>query len=111
MERYDLSVHRGETFVQPLIFRGSEGLVLDLTGYEAYSQVRPEPESEELICSMVCTIEALTGTVTMTIGANVTKTIPAGCYAYDLMMKDPDDVIRTYIGGRFAVLPSVTELS
>ncbi len=111
MERYDLSVNRGETFVQPLIFKDANDTVLDLTGYEAYSQVRPEPESDELICSMVCTIDGANGTVTMTISADVTKTIPVGCYAYDLMMKDTDDVIRMYIGGRFSVRPSVTEIS
>ncbi len=52
MEKYDLSVHRGETFEQQLIFKDQSGEARDLTGYEAYSQVRPEPESDELICSM-----------------------------------------------------------
>ncbi len=46
----------------------------------------------------------------MIIDADVTKTIPAGCYAYDFMMKDPSDVIKMYIGGKFAVRPSVTEI-
>ena len=110
MEKYDLSVHRGETFEQQLIFKDKSGTVWDLTGYEAYSQVRPEPDSEDLICSMDCRIDTENGAVTLIIEAEVTKTIPAGCYAYDFMMKDPSDVIKMYIGGKFAVRPSVTEI-
>ena len=111
MERYDLSVRQGETFCQELLFKDSSGAILDLTGYQGFSQVRPDPDSDELICSMDITIDGAAGKVTMTIGAGVTKGIGTGCYAYDFAMKDPDNMIRYYLGGKFAVIPAVTEIS
>ncbi len=111
MERYDLGVKQGETFSQQLIFKDSAGNVKDLTGYEGFSQVRPDPDSDELICSMEITIDGAAGTVTMTIDSDVTKGIAAGCYAYDFAMKDTNNAIRFYIGGKFAVTPAVTEIS
>ncbi len=111
MERYDLSVHRGETFRQELIFRNSDGTARDLTGWQGFSQVRPDPESEELICSMDVSIDGSRGKVTMMISPGITKTIPEGCYVYDLAMKSEEGIISYYIGGKFSVFPSVTEIS
>ncbi len=110
MEKYDLSVRQGETFRQELVFRNSDGTARDLTGYQGFSQVRPDPESDELICSMECFVDGEHGTVILLVGDAVTKTIPAGCYAYDFAMRDPNDYIRYYIGGKFAVIPAVTEI-
>ena len=111
MERYDLSVRQGETFRQELIFRNSDGTARDLTGCQGFSQVRPDPESEELICSMDCTVSGAEGKVTLTIEAAFTQNIPAGCYSYDFAMRDSSGYIRYYIGGKFAVIPAVTEIS
>lgn len=111
MEFYDLSVRQGETFRQELVFKDSAGQVMDLTGCTGYSQVRPDPDSDDLICSMTVTIDGAAGTVVLTIAADVTKTIPAGCYAYDFAMKDANDVIRYYLGGKFGVIPVVTEIT
>ena len=108
MEIYDLKVHQGETFNQTLIFK-KNGVPVDLTGYIAYSQVRPEPGSTELICTMTVTITAEEGKAVMTIPKETTKDLQPGCYAYDLCMDDPDGVRTYYLGGKFAVLPSVTE--
>ena len=110
MERYDLKVFQGETFRQELLFRDSEGETRDLTGYTAYSQVRPDPESDVLICSMECTVDGQAGSVTMKIGADVTSGIEPGCYMYDFAMIDPEDNVRYYIGGKFSVIPAVTEI-
>lgn len=111
MEKYDLSVHQGETFRQQLIFKDSAGAVRDLSGYAGFSQVRPDPDSDELICSMVCTVDGPAGSVVLVIPASVTAGIPAGCYAYDFAMSDTDENVRYYLGGRFSVLPSVTNVN
>ena len=84
--------------------------MIDLTGYQGFSQVRPDPESDELICSMTCTVEGTAGRVVLTIADSVTSGIGPGCYAYDFAMRDPQGNIRYYIGGKFAVMPAVTEI-
>lgn len=109
MEFYDLSVHRGETFLQSLVFKKKDGQIIDLTGYEGYSQVRPEPESGDLIASMEVTITANEGLAVLSLDKTVTETIEPGTYAYDFAMMDGDGRVRYYIGGKFTVYPSVTK--
>ena len=111
MEKYDLRVHQGETLKQTLKFCNADGTVRDLTGFLGYSQVRPDPDSDELICSIDVQVNGESGTVVMTLSSESTKAIPAGCYAYDFAMKDPLGMIRYYLGGRFSVLPSVTDVN
>lgn len=110
MEFYDLGVRRGETFRQALVFKDSDGNVIDLSGCTGYSQVRPDVDSADLICSMTVTVDGPTGTVTLSVAADVTKQIPAGVYVYDFAMKNPSNAVRFYLGGKFAVIPAVTEI-
>ncbi len=110
MERYDLKVFQGETFRQELVFRDSAGAIIDLTGYEGFSQIRPDPDSDELICSMYCTVDGPAGKVIMEIVPLANRRIKPGCYAYDFALRDPYTNVRYYIGGKFTVLPAVTEV-
>ena len=111
MERYDLHVGRGEFFRQSLVFKDGDGNVIDLTGYTGYCQVRPEPESDELIVAMDVSITPSEGKVVLTIPDEVTVTIPAGNYAYDFAMEDGAGRMLYYLGGRFDVLPTVTKVA
>lgn len=110
MERYDLKVFQGETFLQELVFRNSAGEIIDLTGYTGFSQVRPNPESDELICAMECLVDGPQGKATLLIESMITGGIAPGCYAYDFAMRSPNGFVRYYIGGKFSVLPAVTEI-
>lgn len=108
MEFYDLSVHRGETFLQSLVFKDGHGDVIDLTGCTGYSQVRPEPESDQLIASMTVTITPLQGLAVLSLDKEITEGIEPGSYAYDFGMVDGSGRMRYYIGGKFTVMPAVT---
>ncbi len=111
MELYDLSVRQGETFGQVLIFKDPDGTVMDLTGFTGYCQVRPDPDSEELTAEMNVTISAAEGKVVLGLTAATTAGIDSGCYAYDFAMKSAANDVRYYIGGKFLVIPAVTEIS
>ena len=108
MERYDFCVHRGATFVKSLLIK-KDGAPLDLSGWSAKSQVRPEPDSPDLICEMEITIVPEEGRIRLRIGQDVTARIPAGTYAWDIRVTDDEDAARYYLGGAFLVLPSVTQ--
>ena len=108
MERYDMNVKRGETFSQVLLFKDAEGDAMDLSGCQGFCQVRPEPGSPELICSMEVSVTALTGEVRLTIDADTTAELEPGNYAYDFALRDGSEQVRYYLGGVFFVLPSVT---
>lgn len=109
MEFYDLSVHRGETFQQSLVFRDKDRELIDLTGYSGYAQVRPEPESDELTASLLVSITGADGLAVLALSKEITETIEPGVYYYDFAMKDTSGRMRYYLGGKFTVLPTVTK--
>lgn len=112
MAHYDFSVRCRETFEQSAVLTDEDGAVLDLTGKSAKAQVRPEPGSSTLTAAMTCAVDTATAEVTFKLTAAQTAEITPGKYAYDLcLVEDADgEEIRKYIiGGRFDVLPSVTD--
>ena len=108
MERYDLAAHRGATFSRTIRLEKG-GTVLDLTGWTAKAQVRPEPDAPTLICEMDVTVIPAEGKVKIRIPAEVTAEIPQGVYAWDIRMTDAEGESRYYLGGAFKALPSVTK--
>ena len=107
MEIYDLGVSRGGTFSVSLRFKQA-GSVMDLTGYSVKSQVRVCPDGGALAAEMSAAVTPAEGLVVLSIADEVTAGMESGLYAWDMRMTDPDGNTRYYIGGKFAVLPSVT---
>lgn len=108
MEFYDFKVMRGATFSVTLRFR-QDGQIIDLTGYTAKSQVRVSPDGGELVAEMDTAITPEEGTVRLSIADEVTAGIASGAYVWDMRMTDPAGETRYYLGGKFSVIPSVTE--
>ena len=106
-----MKVQRGETFRRVLAFKDGEGQPADLSGCTAFSQVRPEPDAEELICFMETAVIPETGTVRLSVSAETTAGLEPGNYAYDFALQMPSGEVRYYLGGIFSVLPSVTVVS
>ena len=108
MEIYELSMHRGATFHKVLKFK-KNGEPVDLTGYTAKSQIRVCPDGGELIAEMQTAISAQSGRVDLVIPASVSAGIASGVYAWDVRLTSPLTIVEYYIGGKFRVLPSVTD--
>lgn len=108
MERIDLQVKRGETFLQAIRFR-ENGDPVDLSGYRGACQVREAPDGGKLLCTMEVTVSPQQGYVELHIPSPVTAEMTSGCYVYDFWLESADGIRDFYFGGRFRVLPSVTE--
>lgn len=108
MEMHDLKIHRCETFQRTIRLKKNDQ-PLDLTGYTAKCQVRDCPDGTELICDMEVSIAATEGKISLKISSEITKNFQSGTYAWDLKVNDPDGNSTYYLGGKFIVLPSVTE--
>ena len=108
MERHDLTMSRGATFHRVLRFK-QNGEPVDLSGYTAKSQVRVCPDGGELIAEMEATVTALSGRVDLVIPASVSAEFESGVYAWDIKLTSPYTVVEYYIGGKFTVLPTVTD--
>ena len=61
----------------------SDGKPVDLTGVQAFSQLRVLPK-KELVADGVCEIEAESGTIITNYPSSVTERIEAGEYGFDV---------------------------
>ena len=112
MYHYDFSVRCNETFEQEVGLEDEDGKKIDLEGKSAAAQVRPEPGSQTLTAAMSCAVDKATGTITFRLTSAQTAAMEPGKYAYDLCLIEQvgNEEIRKYLmGGRFTVLPSVTD--
>ena len=108
MEVYDFYCQKGGTFRRKLRLK-KDGVPVDLTGWTGKSQVRTEPDGGELLCEIGVTIDTENSAVILTITAETTAGFAVGNYAWDIRLTNDEDVSRYYLGGKFVVVPSVTE--
>lgn len=108
MQKYDLMCQKGATFRKVLRLK-QDGAVMDLTGWSAASQVREFPDGGPLLASMDISIVPEEGKMVLTIPAETTAGFTVSLYAWDLKATDADGIVRYYVGGKFEVIPSVTE--
>ena len=112
MKYYDMEVHRGETFLQEITLVDTDGNPIDLTGKAAKAQVRPSPQASVITANMSAGVIGSQGKISFRLDASQTKNIPVGTYAYDVCTYEDISGVRYvkyYIGGKFKVLPSVTD--
>jgi hypothetical protein len=86
---------------------------LNLGGYTGIMTVRPFVGASTItfVASTAngrMVFDAPNGRVTVTVNAAITGAIPAGRYAYDLVLNSGSTVIR-YLEGRFIVTGAVTQ--
>ena len=105
---HDFSMHRGETFHKYLRIKKNGGPV-DLSGYAARCQVRESPDGGQLLCDVGCIFPGTAGHLELMIPAEVSASFPPGVYVWDLRVTSDRQEVRFYVGGKFRVLPSVTE--
>lgn len=106
MLKYDMTIVKGEDFVQDVYFKTNTN-VYSLKGYTAKSQIRPEAGSNELTAEFVCTVYPNDGYIHMTLDAETISEIPADTYQYDLLLIK-DNKKSYYIGGKVYIEEPVT---
>ena len=105
---YDLSVHKGADLRRSVRLKQG-GVYVDLTGWTAKSQVRVNPDGGELVCEIGTSIDTVDNKIVLAISDEVTAGINTGVYFWDLRITSDEDITEYYLGGKFTVLPSVTE--
>lgn len=106
-----LTCNQGSTFTRRLVYKINHEVV-NLTGYSARMQVRPNYGSDNLVVNLSTgngiTITGATGTIVITITAGATTNIIAGTYLYDIELVAPDTTVQRILEGKFVVKPEVT---
>ena len=105
----NLSVDQGATFTAEVAVSGSDGAILDLTGYTAEGQIRKTYTSSTSI-DFTTTIEVpATGNVTISLSAAQTGAMKPGRYVYDVeITNDGGTTVTRILEGQVEVTPSVT---
>ena len=110
--KYNLVCDQATTFNFQFSINNNN-VLLNLTGYTGVMTVRP------FVGATTTTVVASTangrmvlggalGTVTVTLSATTTGAIPAGRYAYDLVLNSGGTITR-YLEGKFIVTGAVTQ--
>jgi hypothetical protein len=107
----NLTCKQGSTFTRRLTYK-INNVIVNLTGYTARMQVRPDHASQNLILNLSVgngiTIDGEHGTVSITVTASTTASIPASTYVYDIELIAPDTTVQRILEGKFIVTPEVT---
>jgi hypothetical protein len=103
---YDVRLTQGDTFEETFVFKDADGTLLGLAGYEFFSQVRVSAAGSA-VATFNITVDLDESKVVRSLGTAVTSGLE-GRFVHDFQWKDPDDRVRTLIGGRFDVRAEVS---
>ena len=110
--KYDIIADQGATLSRVITWNDSNGTPINLTGYTARMQVRPEASSSTTILSLTTensriTLGGSAGTITLSVAAADMAAVAAGGYVYDLELVSGGVVTRLTMGS-FTVRAEVT---
>jgi hypothetical protein len=103
---YDVKMTQGDTLRETFVFRNNDGSLMDLTGFTFFSQVR-QTAAGSAIATFDITIDVSEAKVVRSLGTAITSGLN-GRLVHDLQWQDPDNRVRTLIGGGFDVRPEVS---
>lgn len=106
-QKVNLVIDQGTTFTSNFLVNDDDGNAVDLSAYTARSQLRKHYTSSN---STSFTVTAnSTGYVTLALTANVTTSLSAGRYLYDVELITPaTNAVTRIIEGMITVTPEVT---
>ena len=111
--KLDLLIEQGATFKHALLVEDNSGSALDLTGFTARMQLRPEIESADVLLELTTengriTIAPLTGRLDLEVEADDTGALTFETAVYDLELIDPAGDVLRLLQGRVRLSPEVT---
>jgi len=110
--KHNFTIKQGSTFRKPLQWIAG-GSPVDMTGWSARMQIRPEVDSEIVIVELTTenggiTIEPLEGKITLYISAESTAALSFEEAVYDIELEAPDGFVTRIVEGKVKLSPEVT---
>ena len=109
-ERYNITIHKGESFALAVALKDTTGTAIDLTNATLTSQCR-DKSSNAVLFSFVCTVSnpATTGQFTLSLGASTSATLtPQKALSYDVKISWTNGTVKKYLGGDVQIVDTVT---
>lgn len=110
---YDILIEQGATFRLQILYKDSNGVAVNLTGYTARMQVRQKYSSPDALLTLTTenggiALGGAAGTVTVTAAASLTDDITATCGVYDLELQSGGGIVTRLVEGNVNITPEVT---
>jgi hypothetical protein len=110
--KYDITIEQGATFRLHLVWKDSEGVPVDLTGYSARMQIRQFVQSDDVVLSLNTGNGGIVlgedGDIQVAADAEQTEMIVDLAGVYDLEMVSADDTVTRLVEGKVKINPEVT---
>lgn len=110
---YDFYIEQGATFNQPLVWKDSAGVAVNVTGYTARMQIRKTVSSSDVILALTTangriTVGGSNGLITLLVSATDTAALTTFCGVYDLEVISPTGVVTRLLEGQVEISKEVT---
>jgi hypothetical protein len=105
----NLTIGQGTDYITTVIITDDLDVVVNLEGYTGAAQIRKYYTSSTAYDFDVI-ISANTGEVTLQMTSNVSSTIEAGRYVYDVYLTDENNKDSRIMEGIVTITPSVTRV-
>jgi len=109
-ERYNITIHKGESFALAVALKDTTGTAIDLTNATLTSQCR-DKSSNAVLFSFVCTVSSPTtsGQFTLSLGASTSASLtPQTALSYDVKISWTNGTVKKYLGGDVQIVDTVT---
>jgi hypothetical protein len=109
----NLYIDAGSTFNAIVTVRGSDGNVLNLTGFSVASQIRKSYSASTAYSLNATVYDAITGKVKITLPAATSSGMKPGRYLYDIEVIAPapdDDQRLRVVEGLVIITPEITKI-
>ena len=105
----DITVRRGDSFYRLVAVVDDDGAAVNLAGYTGRAQIRRK-SGESIEASFSVAVNAVAGTVAVSLLASVTRDLVAGRYKWDLELDGGDSNTWTIVAGDVTVADDITEI-
>ena len=109
-QRYNITIHKGETFALAVALKDSTGTAIDLTNATLTSECR-DKSSNAVLFSFVCTVTnaATNGEFVLSLGATSSASLtPQKALTYDVKIAWTNGTVKKYLGGDVQIVDTVT---
>jgi hypothetical protein len=103
----NLQIDQGADFSTEIDVLDDNGDVVNLTGYSGAAQMRKHYTSSTAT-NFTVAVNALAGTVTLSMNAVTSATVTPGRYVYDCELTSSSNVVSRLVEGIVTVTPQVT---
>jgi hypothetical protein len=110
---YDIVADQGATFTRVIVWKDSNGVPIDVSGYSARMQLRSQVDSaggavfEFTSDNGRISLGGTAGTITLSAAATATAAVAADTYVYDLELEE-SGVVTRLVQGQFELRGEVT---